>query len=420
MKIVLTTLPNERGTLAWNTPKYFQPDELKYVPIGILSLASNIPEGNEVKILDPVSKAWSIDKTVEEIEKENPDVLGLSVMTLKAYQMTQILKKTTSPYKVVGGPHAKNYAQHILNQGADAVFRGPLADLEFAEAIENYPNVKGIIDCNTNIQKIKFPDRNLIDYEFYFSSGNLFKSNKRISMFTGIGCPHHCTFCDVQTKNIQRKKPSQILDEMIYLKSFGADSIHFIEDNFNTDEDYLKEVCDEMDKRNFYSEWSSRGEVRMSLETAKIISERGFKRIHAGIESFSDKTLRFFRKPQNFKTIEKFCQTMEEASIDVLGFLIVGAPTETEEDKKNIPYLIRELKIKHPFFSILYPLPDTEYYKNLLRDGIYKKDYWKEQLKNPVPDFKLPFPYGEKKWQEDADFVSKMIEEFSDTNKKVE
>jgi len=332
------------------------------------------------------------------------------VVTLKAYSMKKILQKTSASYKVVGGPHTTHNAETILRQGADAVFVGQLADLEFADAVNKKP--KGIVYCKTEINQIKFPERKFVDIESYYARGNLFESNKRMAMFSGVGCPNNCNYCDVQTRKVQRKKPEFVLDEMIHLKDIGARSIHVYEDNFNTDEGYLKEVCNEMDIRSFHSEWSGRGQARMTLETAKMLAERGFKRIHVGLESLSDVTLRWFRKPQNYQQIEKFCHTMNEASIDMIGFFIVGAPTETEEDRKTMGAKIKRLGIKYPLINILQPLPDTDFYRDLLKQGVYSRDYWKDYIENPVKDFMIPFPYGKRKWQGDADFVEGLIEEF--------
>lgn len=409
MKIVLSTLPKEGGAIQWVTPKYFMPDDSKYIPLGLLSLATNLPKDYEVKVLDPWSNNWSIEETIEKIEKEKPDILGLSVVTFNAYQMVEILKRITAPYKVVGGPHATHNAEQILKQGADAVFVGQLADKEFAEAVESRP--RGIIKCQTRINELKFPDRSFIDIENYFPKGNLFKVNKRMPMFSGVGCPYNCRFCDVQTRKVERKDVKSVVDEMVYLKSIGAGSIHIYEDNFNTDENYLRELCEEMDRRGFKSEWSGRGGARMSLEIAKMLADRGFKRIHVGIESLHDPTLRWFRKAQNYESVKRFCETMNQVGIDIIGFLIVGAPTETEEYRKILGKMIKEIGINHPLVNILQPLPNTEYYDDLLREGIYEKDHWAEYIKNPVPNFKLPFPYGEEKWQKDAELVQSIVEE---------
>ncbi len=414
MKIVLTTLPKEGSAFNWVTPKYFYPDDSKFVPLGLLSLASNLPSEHEITVLDPNSFCWSIDKTIEEIEKQRPDILGISAVTLKAYSMVKILKETSAPYKIVGGPHTTNNSSSILNQGADATFIGQLADLEFVDAIKNKP--KGIVYCNTNLNQIKFPNRKFIDINFYYPSSILFSANNRMSTFSSVGCPHHCSFCDVQTKKIQRKSPESLLEEMIYLQKIGAKSIHLMDDNFNTNESYLESICSEMDKKEFYSEWSGRGQAKISPHIANMLSERNFKRIHVGFESLSDKTLKFFNKPQNFSQIQKFCETTNKYGIDILGYFIIGAPTETEEDKHTMAQKINDLGIKYPYINILQPLPNTEYYSFLLNEGIYKKDYWAEYISNPVPDFMLPFPYGEKKWQEDAEFVNEMINLFKEKN----
>ncbi len=405
-KIILTTLPKEGAAVQWVTPRYFQPDDSKYIPLGLLSLATNLPKRHEILVLDPFSNNWGLEETIEKIEREHPHVLGISSMTFSSYQMGEILQKTSASYKVVGGPHATHNAKTILNQGADAVFVGQLADLEFSQAVDSEP--RGIIYCDTKINQIRFPDRKFVDIGSYFPKGNLFKSNKRMPMFSGVGCPHRCRFCDVQTKHTERKTSSSVLEEMIYLRDIGAGSIHVYEDNFNTDGDYLKQVCDEMDKRDFRFEWSGRGEAKMSLDTARMLKDRGFKRIHVGIESLSDRTLGWFRKVVNYSQIQRFCETMNETGIDMVGFFIVGAPTETEEDRKTMFAKIKNLNIKYPLINILQPLPNTEYYTDLLKEGIYSRDYWADYIKNPVPNFMIPFPYGKAKWEEDAAFVEQI------------
>ena len=109
---------------------------------------------------------------------------------MKIIILKEILQKTSAPYKVVGGPHTTHNAEIILKQGADAVFVGQLADLEFADAVNQKP--KGIVYCKTEINEIKFPERKFIDIESYYAKGNLFESNKRMAMFSGIGCPNNC------------------------------------------------------------------------------------------------------------------------------------------------------------------------------------------------------------------------------------
>jgi anaerobic magnesium-protoporphyrin IX monomethyl ester cyclase len=410
MKVVLTTMPKDGEAISWITPKRFKPDDERMVPLGLLSLASNLPRDVDVIILDPPSRDWTIDRTVEEIEKMKPDVLGLSVVTIQAYPMVQILKRTSAPYKAVGGPHATHYADIILRQGADAVFVGPLADREFARAVTSRP--KGKILCRTRVDEIKFPNRTLVDLDFYYPPANLFKAPKRVVMFSSIGCPYRCVFCDVQTKKVQRKTAPRIVEEMIYLRDIGAGSVHILDDCFNAADAFVRQILAEMDRRDFRCEWSARGKPVMDPETARMLKDRGFRRIHVGMESLSDETLAFFNKPYRYADIETFCRLMNATGIDTLGYFITGAPTETPAYRKSLAGKIRELGITHPYFNILMALPNTKYYDDLLRDGVYDRDYWQEYVENPVPDFMLPFPFGEARHRENVAFVTELIEEF--------
>lgn len=382
------------------------------MPLGVLSLASNLLDDNhDVLVLDPPSEGWDINETVKKIEEEKPDVLGISSVSRRVYSLNKILEKTTTKYKTVGGPHATHHAQEILDRGADAVFVGGIADDEFKNAVKT--NQKGIVDCNTKMDDINFPKRDFLKIQKYFPKDfALFKAQNRLPMFSSVGCPRKCIFCNVQGKKVQRKDPKIVVEEMKYLISIGCKSIHLLDDNFNEDESHIHRIIDEMIKNKLSVEWSGRGEPTISEELAKRLSENNFKRMHCGIEALDDDILKFFRKRVRTKDIYKFCKTMNKYKIDILGYFVLGAPNETEEYRKQFPHKVRELNIKHPFFNILFPEPDTEYYYSLVRDGIYEKDYWAEYMKNPTPYYEIPYPYGKEKKQEIIRYVNGLIEEF--------
>jgi radical SAM superfamily enzyme YgiQ (UPF0313 family) len=414
MKILLSTIPREGEYVNWTTPYYFKVDKVnKYMPLGILSLATNLPETYDITVIDPSSDEWDIEKTISFIENEKPDVLGLSVLTRRIYGMNRILKETSVPYKVVGGPHATYYSDKILKAGADAVFIGPLADLEFNSSIKN--KRKGIIYCNTKINDIKFPRRDFLNINNYFPKASvLFKAEKRLPMFSSIGCPNKCTFCNVQSKKLQLKNPKNVLDEMEYLQSIGCKSIHVLDDNFNINRNHLKGILDEMDKRNFNMEWSGRGQTKMDFSLLPRLKAHGFKRIHVGIEALDNKILKFFRKNETTKDINNFCKAINKNDIDILGYFIIGSPVETREYRKGLANKIKELGIKHILVNILFPEPNTEYYYQLIRDGIFKEDYWKKYMDAPIPNYELPYPYGKDKQEEIWNFISEIIEDFNE------
>ena len=410
MKILLSTTPSEGQFNDWTTPKHFESYKVnKYMPLGILSLATNIKGNHEIKVIDPASDNLSIEKTISIIEKENPDIFGLSTPTRRVYAMKEILQNIDIPYIAVGGPHATYYSKQILDLGADASFIGQVADLEFNKAIET--KQKGIIYCNTNINDISFPKRDFLNIKDYFPKEfALFKSNFRLPMFTSVGCPNRCNFCNVQTKKVQYKNSDIIIKEMEYLKSLGCGSIHILDDNFNISENHVKGILDKIEKRELNMEWSGRGQTKMDYSLLERMAKDGFKRIHVGIEALDDKILKFFNKNEKYVDILHFCDACVQNNIDILGYFIIGSPVETKEYRLSLLDRIESLGITYPFLNILYPEPNTEYYNQLLRDGIYKRDYWKEYMENPTPDYELPYPYGEEKKEEIFNFVDDCID----------
>jgi len=416
-KIVLATMPVEGEFVNWTTPNFFTLTNVnKYIPLGILSLATNLPPRHEVIILDASSEPWTINETIEKIEEQEPDILGLSVPTRRTYAMNKILEKTTAPYKVVGGPHVTHYSELTLRSGADAVFVGPLADTEFREAVENMP--KGIINCETKINDIEFPDRELLEVERYFPKAHvLFKAENRLPMFSSIGCPNKCTFCNVQSKRVQYKDSQTIVDEMQYLDTLGSRSVHILDDNFNVNRNHLVGIINEMESRGLAIEWSGRGQTKMDYSLAHRLRDTGFKRIHVGIEALDDEILRYFRKNETVEDVHRFCQSMNNNNIDILGYFILGSPVETEEYRRTLASKIEELGVKHPFLNILFPEPNTKYYKSLISEGYYKKDIWVDFMQNPTPYFEIPYPYGETKKQELIAYTDELTEHFKLKNK---
>ncbi|MFC1686782.1 B12-binding domain-containing radical SAM protein [Nanoarchaeota archaeon] len=416
-KIVLLSMPQEGMFVEWTQPSCYRPSGVKYMPLGLLSLATNLPsEGFEVKVFDPPSEGWDIKETISRIEAEEPDILGLSVVTQRVYAMKEILKRTSVPYTIVGGPHATHYPKQILEMGADAVFVGSLADLEFKNAVKTRP--KGIIHCKTTLEEIKFPKRDFLNIETYFPKDFVFfKANKRLPMSTSNGCPHRCVFCNVQNKQLELKPASVVVDEMEYLKSIGANSIHILDDNFNIIETQVHKILDEMERRNFsIDEWSGRGQARMSEELARRLVSNKFKRLHVGIEALSDDILSFFNKSVRVKDIYQFCHTANKYNIDLIAYFILGTPLDTEEYWESLPKKIKELRIKHPYFNILFPAPDTGYYSQLLSNGTYSKDHWAEYMENPTPNYKIPYPYGKEWYEKTVNYANGLIKEFENKN----
>ncbi len=401
MKVMLIALPKEGQTKDFTTPSFYSSNPVRYIPLGILAVATSISANHDIRILDAESWNLSIDDTIKRINEFAPDVLGISAVTRKAFAMSEILKRVDSPIiRAVGGPHVTHYADETIKLGADAIFKHD-GDQSFNEWL-NGGCKNGIYeDYIRNINSLPFIKREFPGFELkdYMLSGEdtqktLFKqrSLRRLAMMSSKGCPFRCVFCDVQDKEFRFLSPRRVVDEMEHLLSYGANSIHILDDCFNTNRDRVIKVCEEIKNRGLKFQWSCRGRAVLDKTTAEALKSAGCIRLHVGIESLNPEVLKWMNKRITVETTKEFCGICDEYGIEIVAYFVIGAPMETREYRDELPDMIQKLKIKYPFFNILYPSANTKYYQELMANGTYEMDYWQIFVEKPVPNYEIPLP----------------------------
>jgi anaerobic magnesium-protoporphyrin IX monomethyl ester cyclase len=160
-------------------------------PLGILYCAEVLKdEGIEVSLLDQPAKGFSLDQTVKWVKKENPDILGFSVLLSTAKEAPKIARevKEENPNVTVvfGGHHSTFNAKRILDKYSfvDIVVRGEgeYTSLDIARCIENrgmLNKVEGITFrkngrilstpdrvLNKDVDVLPFPDRDLAGVKY--------------------------------------------------------------------------------------------------------------------------------------------------------------------------------------------------------------------------------------------------------------
>ncbi len=396
-RILFTVMPYEGEVQDRVTAKFYKNSAVKYMPLGVLSVAACVPDNHEFALLDAASRGLTLDQTIAEIEEFNPDILGLSVVTYRAWAMVEILRRTSAPIKVVGGPHAKYNHGKIMRQGAHAIFVGD-AEVTFPEWLKD-GCPKGVfhggsVDLNT----IPLPARHLVNLDDYridrnedlmFDVGEL-----RLPMYSSKGCPFACIYCDVQQKDFNFKSPEKCVGEFTALADLGATSIHILDDAFNIRKDRVRDICRALAESGVDVDWSARGTVEVRESVISDLAAAGCRRLHVGIESLDDGILKYFKKSCRLKHIGRFAELCGKYGITILGYFIIGAPGESEEYRRNLPKMIEDIGISLPFFNLLTPLAETPYYHELLKSGEIDRDYWTEFCEDPVKDFHIPDSRG--------------------------
>ena len=337
--------------------------ELRNTPISLMVIAGYLEKhGVDTKIIDEMSG----DNTKEKLRNFNPDIVGISAMTMfanEAYRIADLVHKEFDSLVVIGGAHATALPTEV-QQHADIVVigEGERAMLEIAEGkikhgIVQRPIIK-------DIDEVPMPARHLIDMEYYLKFKNQIPAiNVRTGeMITSRGCPFRCIFCH----NSKRKIPvrfnsvERVMDEIRHLvDTYGIKGISFRDDNFTMSKKRVQKICEQISKFNLVWECQTRADM-VDLKTLRLMKEVGCVQIGFGFESGSQRILDILKKEITVEQNRKVIELCKQAGIRVRGCFMIGNPTETYEEVMETFNFIDETDIDFVSLFITTPYPNTE------------------------------------------------------------
>ncbi|KKS56669.1 MAG: Radical SAM domain protein [Candidatus Magasanikbacteria bacterium GW2011_GWA2_42_32] len=424
MKILLTNLPKQFETKDFTTPDYFLDNFMKYPPLGLLAIATGVDQKHSLEILDTTVKETSLEDIVAYVKEKKPDILGLTVVTRRLYGMywiTQEIKKNFPNIKIIaGGPHVnyfpretiglgyvdyaiagwceKSFPQliEIINNGAKEEDLRQVPNLYYkagGKIINNPPGPELFV-----LDELPFPNRKLINLYDYYTAAD---KEPMTTTYSSRGCPNQCIYCDVQEKKWHYRSAKNVVDEFEEISKMGIKLIHIFDDTFNIDRQRVIDICNEIIKRKLRIKWTTRGRVApFDEEMASLFKKSGGVRWYVGVETLDPEIMKYIRKGITIPQVEKFFQICKKYKIETMAYLMIGFNKETEEYRKSLYKKAMRLKPTYIFFNVLCPLPKTVYYKEALERGDLKEDFWAKFVRNPVPDFKIPYPRSEKEQKE--------------------
>lgn len=410
--VLLVNIPDEKQCADFYTPQYAIEEFSAYPPLGLLYVATGVRDYYPVEVLDVIALRYGIKETAAHILRLGPDVLGISSTTFRIYPMAEIIRQVKEGLPeivvVVGGPHTSLYPVETLNlPGVDFVIKGEgdrnfkvLLDALVTGNKEELYNVCGLVfregdrivqnkEDIITVENLSIPDRKLLDWKYYHTAAD--KTNQVVSMISSRGCPFKCTFCDVMIKNYRARPAADVVDEMEHIvKEFNNPVIQIFDDTFNIDRKRVLTICEEIKRRRLNIEWTTRARVNPFDEEMVVkLKEAGLKRIHFGVESGSETTLRMIKKGITKEHIINAFDLCRKYKIDTLAYFIIGFNWETKKDIRDTIDFIEDIKPTFIMANTLYAAAKTDIYEDLLKKGNIKEDFWQKFAIKPVPNFSL-------------------------------
>lgn len=415
-------------------------------PLGLSSIASYLRSKDlNVKVLSPNLEQLTIKKTVREIIKYKPAIVGLSIIDVNAVDAIKLVKcLRKSGYRkliVLGGFWATLNSYNILKAfpEVDICVRGEGEQTlyEIVRAInrkERFKNILGISYRNgseiiendnrpliQNLDDLPLPAR---DY-----TEQVIKMDSPPAIYTGKGCHANCSFCSIKAfynhcsgPKIRTRNPKKVIDEMeMLIDKFELPYFTIIDDNFimpgKKGAQFIEEFSREITNRKLevYFDLMCRVDL-IEVALLEKLKSVGLKRVFLGVESGHEDGLKRFNKKITVDKSLKAISILQNLGLEFTVAIILADPwTNSEEFEKNLNFI---KKIKHSydtdklFLAISSRIVVHKYtaiYEKLRSEGRLLGDWFRGYNYKLNPEIKFPLLMWELLTKKSFSFLRKII-----------
>ncbi len=337
-----------------------------FPPIGIMSLSSVLKQaGHECTMFDQAHPETPNDVIVSEINRCQPDLIGLSFLSTTSYPYAKILARqiraANPTVKIAfGGVFASLNAPLVKAQCPEVSFvcrgDGEQLILDLLQRMEDPETVPGLTwmkdgkvvqnpgrAMERNLDQWPFPDRESLDLDFVESMPldvpAVLSMDRFTTMQTSRGCPWPCVFCDIPIFNEGKwraRSAQHVVAELKYLEEHGYGSVYFVDDHFLLQPKRIEAICKGVMDEGLKIQWGIEGRVdSVAQHLFPAMAKANCRTVMFGIESGSQKILDRLQKEQTLQEVETAVRNAKKAGIEIVhGFFTVGNPDETVEDMR--------------------------------------------------------------------------------------
>lgn len=379
---------------------FYQQFPLPY--FGILSISGYL---EKYGFYPDVIVSFLEDDPVEAVSKLEPDVIGISVMSVEhkwLINTAQKIRRVLPNAKiVVGGIHAVLYPEEILSipqvdlvctSDGEEVMLDILRELEKSEP--DWHSIKGI-GFRDKVGKLHLTERAPLfaykkeiieDRRVYFKRYPLLARDTAQRFISSRGCPYHCSFCynerlrkifEGRGQYIRRKEVTNLIKEIaLVCQNSKVDAVFFMDDLFTMDKEWLRKFLSlYKNEVGIPFVCTTRANI-IDEERAALLADAGCRTVSFGVESGNYEIRKFvLNKDLTDKSIINCGRLLKKYGLKTQTTNMFCLPGETLQNA----YETIELNIKagtdFAFASLLMPFPKTTIADYCIEHGFIKSDY---------------------------------------------
>jgi len=361
-------------------------------------------------IAEKLVETWS-----KEILSVDPKWVGISVFTYQNRIATELfckcLKKLAPTIKIILGGQGlsdggiegpSGFGRRMVAQGLANFWirsEGEKSLVELLKGNIDYPGINSdSFEQIDDLDSVAFPNYDDYDLDLY---------QPRSLPITGSrGCVRACSFCDIHEHWKFRYRSGQSIADEIQQANKKYDITQFnftdslINGNLKEFNKFINQLADYNDTVDKKITWSGQFIVRSAKEVNETywrnIARSGGKELGIGVETGSDQVRMHMNKRFSNQDLDYTMNMLEKYNITCVFLIIVGYPTETDQDfqqtldmfdryKSLAPKIITDVNIG----STLGILPGTPLYKHANELLIEIDDYENNWIALDNPDLTL-------------------------------
>jgi anaerobic magnesium-protoporphyrin IX monomethyl ester cyclase len=361
-------------------------------PIALTVLKGFITKktNHQVRILDLAfhKNDWQ-EYILGEIRREQPDLIGFSVLSFNVHEaiiIARFIKEHSSVKIIFGGVKVILSPQEIIRyHEVDIICTGE-GEKTLKELLDNQLNCsevegiwykkKGKIVKNkprrliSDLDTLVFPDFDDFDMAKYF-----FINNNHLSIIASRGCPYSCSYCSnhalkkvLKGTYVRFRSVENVLEEIDFrMKQYygkGMKYLYFFDDTFILDKEFVYSFCERIKEKGYHNLIRWNVNVRANLvddDLLKTMKDAGCYQVRMGVETGNESIRnKVYNRDMTNQQISDAFESIHRNKLQLRLYFMVGAPDETIEMMNESLTMAQRSHADDIFFALLYRLPGTE------------------------------------------------------------